>query len=105
MAEKFCFTAEPVFGSMKGNIVIISKALYGLNSSGATWRAHLTQGMIDLDYSPRQADPDILKRPMVKSVGFKYWKYFHINMYDIMIISDKPEKLTVSLSVLTWLSW
>ena len=41
--EKVWTTAGPEFGSNKGKRVIIVRALYGLKSSGAAWRAHLAE--------------------------------------------------------------
>ena len=98
--EKVCFTAGTEFGSRKGDLVIIAKALYGLKSSGAAWRAHLAQSMTDLDYSPCQADADVWMRPMTKPDGFEYWEYVLIYVDDIMVISHEPEKLMESLSAL-----
>jgi len=37
--EKIYFVASPEFGDHKGRVLIIKKALYGLKSSGAAWRA------------------------------------------------------------------
>ena len=37
--EKLWTTAGPEFGSKAGSVMTISRALYGLKSSGAAWRA------------------------------------------------------------------
>jgi hypothetical protein len=37
MSEKVYIVAGPEFGDREGDILIISKALYGLCSSGARW--------------------------------------------------------------------
>jgi hypothetical protein len=36
-AETVCIIAEPEFGELDGHILVICKALYGLQSSGARW--------------------------------------------------------------------
>lgn len=38
--EKVYAITGPEFGSREGQTIIIKRALYGLKSSGATWRAH-----------------------------------------------------------------
>ena len=35
--KKVCIHAGPEFGSRQGHILLIDKALYGLQSSGAHW--------------------------------------------------------------------
>ena len=39
--------------------MIVKKALYGLKSSGAAFRAHLAETLYDLNYKPTKADPDV----------------------------------------------
>ena len=50
--EKIYIIAGPEFGSEEGNIMVIRKALYGLKSSGAAFRAHLAETLYDLSYLP-----------------------------------------------------
>jgi Reverse transcriptase (RNA-dependent DNA polymerase) len=47
--EKIYIIAGPEFGSLEGCIMIIRKALYGLKSSGAAFRAHLAETLYDLN--------------------------------------------------------
>ena len=44
--EKIYFIAGPEFGSEERSIMIIKKALYGLKSSGAAFRAHLAETLM-----------------------------------------------------------
>jgi hypothetical protein len=44
--EKIYFIAGPEFGSEEGSIMMIKKALYGLKSSGAAFRAHLAETLM-----------------------------------------------------------
>jgi len=65
--EKLYFVAGDEFGNVnKGKNVIITKALYGLKSSGATWRAHLAEALHGLGYKSTLADPDVRICPEVK---------------------------------------
>ena len=58
--EKICITAGSEFGSEEeGTTVVIRKALYGLKSSGAGFRAHLADTLYDLGYTPSKAVPDV----------------------------------------------
>ena len=50
--EKLWTVAVPEFGSEKGSVMIIARALYGLKSSGAAWRSTLAQTMETLGYRP-----------------------------------------------------
>jgi hypothetical protein len=48
--EKIWVQARPEFGEDKGLVIIIKKALYGLKSSGASWRSIISQTMMDAGY-------------------------------------------------------
>jgi hypothetical protein len=64
--EKIWFIAGPEFGSRQGQVVKIVRALYGLKSSGASWRSVLKQVIIDdLGFKPTIADPDAYQRRTV----------------------------------------
>ncbi len=89
--EKIYIIAGPEFGSKEGSIMIIRKALYGLKSSGAAFRAHLAETLYDLSYLPTKADPDIWIRPAVKANGFEYYEITLVYVDDIMCISHDPK--------------
>ena len=80
--EKIRTRAGPEFGSESGTIMFIHKALYGLNSSGAAFRALLAETLYDTGFVPTRADPDVWCRPAVKEDGFEY---------DILAISHKAK--------------
>ena len=52
--------------------MIVVRALFGLKTSSAAFRALLAETLDDLSYKPSKADPDVYMRPEVKSNGFKY---------------------------------
>ena len=89
--EKIWTRAGPEFGSESGTIMLIRKALYGLKSSGAAFRAHLTETLYDIRFIPTQADPDIWRQPAVKEDGFKYYEYVLCYVDDILAISHKAK--------------
>ncbi len=70
--------------------MIIRKALYGLKSSGAAFRAHLAETLYDLNYQPTKGDPDVWIRPATKVDGFEYFEMVLVYVDDILCISDDP---------------
>ena len=66
--EKIWTRAGPEFGSDEGKVMIIVRALYGLRSSGAAFRALLAETLYDLNYRPSYVDPDVYMRPAVKKM-------------------------------------
>ena len=70
--------------------MIVVRALYGLRSSGAAFRASLAEVLYGLGYVPSKADPDVYLRPAIKSDGFKYYEYVLCYVDDVLCISDNP---------------
>ena len=66
------------------------KALYGLNSSRAVFRAHLAETQYELDYKPTRADPDVWIRPATKPDGFEYFELTLVYVDDTMRIFHDP---------------
>jgi hypothetical protein len=98
--EKIWTTAGPEFGSNQGRRMLVIRALYGLRSSGAAWRAHLAQTMYDLDFKPCEADPDVWMRKATKADGFKYWEYVLVYVDDILALSHDAESIMKNLAAL-----
>ena len=65
--EKLYIIAGPEFGDLKGHILIISRALYGLRTSGLRWHERLADCLKDVGFTPCKIEPDIWLR--------KKWKY------------------------------
>ena len=57
--EKIWTTLGKEFGDDCGKKAIVVRALYGLKSSGAAFRAHLAGCMRDMGYVSCPADPDL----------------------------------------------
>ena len=89
--EKIWTRAGPEFGSESGTILLIRKALYGLKSSGAAFRAHLAETLYDIGFVPTRADPDVWRRPATKEDGFEYYEYVLCYVDDILAISHKAK--------------
>jgi hypothetical protein len=96
--EKIWFTAGKEFGSRAGTKIVLVRALYGLKTSGAAWRAHISGNMRELGFEPSDADPDVWMRAATKLDGFKYYEYVLIYVDDILALGEHPEKVMISLS-------
>ena len=95
--EKIWTYAGPEFGSERGQPMIIKKALYGLKSSGAAFRAHLVETLHNIGFTPTKADPDVWIRPAVKLDGSKYYEYIMCYVDDIFSISLEAKSILRSL--------
>ena len=84
--EKIWTRASPEFGSESGMIMLIHKALYGLKSSGAAFRAHLAETLYNIGFVPTRADQAALKED-----GFEYYEYVLCYVNDILAISHKAK--------------
>ena len=96
--EKVWTIAGKEFGSEAGTPMLITRALYGLKSSGAAFRAHLADHIWDIGYRPSHADADVWMRPAVKSCGFKYYEYILCYVDDVLCISDKPKATLLGIA-------
>jgi hypothetical protein len=88
--EKIWTRAGPEFGSEAGIIFIVRKALYGLKSAGAAFRALLAETLYDMGYRPTRADPDVWLRPAVKPDGFEYYELVLCYVDDVLSIAADP---------------
>ena len=98
--EKLWTIAESEFGSEKGSVMIIARALYGLKSSGTAWRSTLAKSMEQLGYSPTQADPDVWIKRATKRDGTPYYKMMLIYVDDVLHLADDPKEDMTKLSKL-----
>ena len=91
--EKVVTTAGEEFGpELKGKTLLITRALYGLKSAGAAFRAYLAEHLHSMDYRPSYADPDVWMRPAVKPNGETYYEYLLAYVDDLLSISLNPMK-------------
>ena len=91
--------AGPEFGSEKGSIMLICKALYGLKSSGAAFRAHLANTLHDNGFISSKYDPDMWLCPAVKPDGQEYYEYILCYVDDILAISHKATQVLEDIQV------
>jgi hypothetical protein len=97
--ERVHTTCGPEFGSKQGCIAVIRKALYGLKSSGAAWRAHLASTLYDMEFKASLADPDVWMRPAGKDSGELHYEYIFVYVDDILVLSTKPAMIMNTLGI------
>ncbi len=76
---------------------MIVRALYGLKSSGAAWRAHLANTLQQLGYKSCLADPDVWFRPATKDNDYQYYEYVLVYVDDLLVLSHQGEKTMKAL--------
>ena len=93
-AEKVHVTCGPeLFGEENaGKTAIIVRALYGLKSAGASWRAHLSSVIqSELKFTPSKGDPDVYLKRKRKSNGDAYYAYLIVYVDDLLSIDVDPD--------------
>jgi len=96
--EKIGITCGPEWGPMAGRKAKVVKALYGLKSSGAAWRAHLAEVIRDfMGFQMCRADNDVWFRRAMKPNGTPYYEYILVYTDDILCISMDPHSILVKL--------
>ena len=91
-SEKIFTICGPEFGSEhQGRVAVIVRALYGLKSSGAAWRAHLAETMRDMNFKMCHADNNVWLRKAKKPNGEFYYEYILIYTDDILCVSFFPK--------------
>ena len=91
--EKVYIIAGPEFGDREGHVLIISKALYGLHSSGLRWSERLADVLRAMKFFPSKAEKDIWMRDKGD-----HYEYIAVYVDDLMIASRDPETI-ISLLV------
>jgi hypothetical protein len=69
----------------------VKKALYGLKSSGFSWKKMLTQNLEDMGYKSSIADPDVFIRAAAKPNGDEYYEFLLTYVDDCLCVSARPE--------------
>ena len=55
--------------------MIIAGALYGLKSSGATWRGKLEDILMSIVYKSSESDDDVWMKWYFRPNGYQYYNY------------------------------
>ena len=90
--EKLYIVAGPEFEELQGCILVIHKALYGLECSGLRWSQRIHDIMLQLSFKPSKADPCVWLRE-VKDI----YEYIVTYVDDLLIASEEPQKIIQDL--------
>ena len=89
--EKVWTTFQDQLGpEYSGRKAIISKALYGLRSSGRSFRDFLALNLREMGFTSSRADPDLWIRPAVKPDGDKIYEYVISYVDDLIFQGLAP---------------
>ena len=83
--------------------MIIHKALYGLKSSGAARKQHLSSSIKSLGFKSSRGDPDLYLRAACKPDGTEYYEYMLVYVDDILCISHATAPIMKDLATRYWL--
>ena len=95
--ERIYIIAGKEFGSNHGKTMIITKALYGLKSSGAAFWSLLAEKLDEIGYTASRGDPDVWFRPIQKG-DRKYYEYVLVYVDDLLVVSFNPMQTMDQLS-------
>ena len=85
--EKVWIRAGTEFGDLQGKILGVKKALYGLKSSGASFRVFLAEHLDNIGFKSSVADPDVWMREATKPDSERYYEYILYYVNDILCMS------------------
>ena len=89
--EKVWFKGGLDTGDDMGKVLVITRALYGLRSSGASWRAMLARTLEDFGFQNTMADPDVWRRRSKRENGTEYYELLLVYVDDILLVSHQPK--------------
>ncbi|KAL7426750.1 hypothetical protein ACHAXM_000563 [Skeletonema potamos] len=92
--EKVYVIAGPEFEDLEGHVLIISRALYGLKSSGLRWYERFADVLRDMGFTPCPAETEIWMRPCNNG---SYYEYIAVYCDDLTIASRNPKAITDDL--------
>ena len=94
VTEKIWTVLGPEFGNDAGKRAVIVRALYGLKSAGAAFRAHLAACMREIGFKSCLADPDLWYKEMTRpDDNFKYYAYVLCYVDDILCIHHDADSV------------
>lgn len=98
--EKIWFKAGLECGNeLVGKVCRIVRALYGLKSSGASWRKMFKDHIVQhLDFTPSIVDPDLYYRKAERPDGTLYYELLLVYVDDVLAISHNPLSIMEGIS-------
>jgi Reverse transcriptase (RNA-dependent DNA polymerase) len=98
--EKLYTIAGKEFGPKNaGRPVMIVRALYGLRSSGKSFRDFLASNLREMGYESTKADPDLWMMPDTKADSTEYYRYVICYVDDVAVTMENPQKFMDELAL------
>ena len=88
--EKVWFVGPAEVGELKGCVLIVVRALYGLKSSAKAWRTFFSNSLAEMGYTSCRADPDVYMKKQCDKEGNKYWSYMLVYVDDCLLVHHDP---------------
>ena len=86
--EKCFIIAGPEFGEREGHTLIVTKAIYGLKSSGVCWWERFSDILLSMGFTPSKAEDDIWMRKKGE-----LYEYIARYVDDLIIISNNNKEI------------
>jgi len=86
--EKVYIIAGPEFGDHEGHVLVISKALCGLHSSGLRWSERLADVLREMGFFTSHCEKDI----WIRDKGDHY-EYIAVYVDELMIVGKDPDSI------------
>ena len=91
--EKLYTYAGPKFGDDAGKLCVIVRVLYGLKSSGAAYRNHFAETLLEMGFESCYVNADVWRRPRQKKNGDKYREYILTYVDDCLLVSEETDAI------------
>ena len=92
--EKIWFEGGLECGEHAGKVLVICRALYGLKSSGASWRSMFKEFIEEtLKFKSTKVDPDAYIRRNKKPDGTEYYEILLVYVDDVLVASHDPDSI------------
>ena len=90
--DKILIEAGTEFVTKKGMVMIISRSLYGLKSSGDVWIVNISENMKSLGYRSSEAATDVWIKLYFNPNKDPYYKYILCYVDDLIHIGFNPKE-------------
>jgi hypothetical protein len=98
--EKIWFQAGRECGEDMGKVMVITRALYGLRTSGASWRQMLSDTLTskEFGYVQSRGDPDVYLKRRSRPQAGDYHEMILVFVDDILCISHQPQDFMTKIA-------
>ena len=86
----YAIAGDELRKTMKGSVVIIVRALYGLRTSSERWHAHLADTLRSFNFNPTRYDNDVWIRQYKDR---NCYDYICIHIDDFMAVGKRAQRI------------